>query len=187
MLKSKKFAVIISIVALIVVIYSVFSARKSSLPVSAQINQQPLMQPETVSAPQSALGGAEEEDLDKIEIDFNSETLLKRIYQLEPPLKIMPQLENSLKEEIFLLPETAEKSVLPEENKAEEEKETPELQGIIFSNYGKFAIINGKIYQQGESIGNRLIVQIGKDFLVLRNNNQEELLNLRSPLLVIKK
>lgn len=54
------------------------------------------------------------------------------------------------------------------------------LQGIIYDpQKASFAIFGGKTFQQGEKVGDSVIVKIAKDHVVVQSNGEEKTLRIR--------
>ena len=47
------------------------------------------------------------------------------------------------------------------------------LGGIIFSKHNPSAVVNGKVVQEGDLIGSRMVKRIGENYVILKKKNSE--------------
>jgi len=47
------------------------------------------------------------------------------------------------------------------------------LGGIIFSKHNPSAVVNGKVVQEGDLIGTRIVKRIGENYVILKRKNSE--------------
>mgnify|MGYP000179797978 CR=1 FL=1 len=67
----------------------------------------------------------------------------------------------------------------PSSFRAAKKAETLKLESILHSEVRKVAVINGQVLAEGESIGSKKVVHIGKESVRLANGNQELTLTLK--------
>ena len=58
-------------------------------------------------------------------------------------------------------------------------KEPLKLESILYGATRKVAVINGKVLAEGETIGNKKLIHIGKDRVKLAGSNSEQTLTLK--------
>ncbi len=182
-LNNKKLAVGLSIAAVVVVAYQVF-INKPNQPAMNRPQAEPVVSTSTHTGGENMPGSSPHpQAVENVEIDFNSQALLKRI----SPESTVPYPRNDIPSEfgakIFTIPGTPkEKIKLPEGEKEIEFK----LNAIIIDEKRKIAIINDKILKVGDFIEGAQVQAIVRREVLLKLDDREIVLSTSSKIKKIK-
>jgi type II secretory pathway component PulC len=99
------------------------------------------------------------------------------------------QIDQAIKEQAFVqqIPQMEQKLALlaepppPVPQEVQVVKQTIKLEGIIFGSGAASALINGKIYQQGDTVSGYAVSEIAERAVVLQNQQTQETLNIDLP------
>ncbi len=192
-LNNKKLAIILSIIAVIVVVYQVF-IRKPSTGIQTPVSQQPAFSPSPRVQPPPASSGTgqpnptaaarSEKNSESLTVDYNSTLLLDRVN----PETAFPYPKQELPREfgidIFSLGSAVEENV-PQAPQYERELKF-KLSAILIGSNRRIAVINDKILKIGGIIQGAEVISIEKNKVVLRINKEEIVLSTLSQIKIVR-